>query len=77
MCDMKVFVSVLCCFMLVCGTAANQNGSLEEELSSANSCGSTEKMVDDCFKDLPPHLMEFLQNTKIVITKQEIIAKCK
>ncbi|TDG52272.1 hypothetical protein AWZ03_001102 [Drosophila navojoa] len=77
MCEMKAFVSVLWCFMLVCSTAANQTQSLEEELSSANSCGSTEKMVDDCFKDLPPHLMEFLQNTKIVITKQEIIAKCK
>ncbi|EDW16317.1 uncharacterized protein LOC6574828 [Drosophila mojavensis] len=77
MCEMKAFASVLWCFMLVSSTAANQTRSLEEELSSANSCGSTEKMVDDCFKDLPPHLMEFLQNTKIVITKQEIIAKCK
>ncbi|XP_017846134.1 uncharacterized protein LOC108602513 isoform X2 [Drosophila busckii] len=46
------------------------------QLSRIENCGSTEKMVDSCFKDLPPHLMEFLQNTKIVISKQEIIDKC-
>ncbi|EDV94411.1 GH21009 [Drosophila grimshawi] len=45
-------------------------------LAHMDKCGSTEKMVDECFKDLPPHLMEFLQSTKIVISKQDIIAKC-
>lgn len=76
MCEIKVFVSVVYGLMLFSGTAATQNKSLEE-LPNVDGCGTTEKMVDDCFKDLPPPLMEFLQNTKIVITKQEIIAKCK
>ncbi|KAM8706565.1 hypothetical protein ACLKA7_010777 [Drosophila subpalustris] len=45
-------------------------------LAHVEQCDSTQTMVDQCFKDLPPHLMEFLQNTKIVISKQEIMAKC-
>lgn len=45
-------------------------------LAHGEQCGSTQEMVDECFKDLPPHLMDFLQNTKIVISKQEIMAKC-
>ncbi|XP_073820410.1 uncharacterized protein [Musca autumnalis] len=40
------------------------------------NCGNTPKMVDNCFRDLPPHLMEFLQSPKIVIDQQEIIHKC-
>ncbi|XP_013100650.2 uncharacterized protein LOC106082583 [Stomoxys calcitrans] len=39
-------------------------------------CGSTQKMVDNCFRDLPPHLMEFLQTSKIAINEQEITSKC-
>ncbi|KAH8381709.1 hypothetical protein KR093_011136, partial [Drosophila rubida] len=45
-------------------------------LAHVEQCGNTEKMVDECFKDLPLHLKDFLQNTKIVISKQEITAKC-
>ncbi|XP_075144649.1 uncharacterized protein LOC142219646 [Haematobia irritans] len=39
-------------------------------------CGSTQKMVDNCFRDLPPHLMEFLQTSKIAINEEEINSKC-
>ncbi|XP_017058388.1 uncharacterized protein LOC108099396 [Drosophila ficusphila] len=55
-----------------------QNGAniSQEATEASEDCGSTQKMVDECFKDLPPHLMEFLQNTKIVISKKEITAKC-
>lgn len=40
-------------------------------------CGNTQKMVDNCFRDLSPHLMEFLQTTKIAINEQEITSKCE
>ncbi|XP_055901947.1 uncharacterized protein LOC129938421 [Eupeodes corollae] len=41
------------------------------------NCGETQKMVHECFKNLPPHLMEFLQTTKIVVAnKEEIVSKC-
>ncbi|XP_030559593.1 uncharacterized protein LOC115761792 [Drosophila novamexicana] len=76
----KVFVSVLCCGMVLVAMADLGNETQQQQppaLAHVNKCGSTQKMVDECFKDLPPHLMEFLQNTKIVISKQEIIAKCK
>ncbi|KAH8284378.1 hypothetical protein KR018_010668 [Drosophila ironensis] len=61
----------------------NENSSaVQNEVTNGHrdvaggQCGSTQRMVDECFKDLPPHLMEFLQNTKIVISKKEITAKC-
>lgn len=76
----NVFVSVLCCGMVLVAMADLGNETQQQQppaLAHVNKCGSTQKMVDECFKDLPPHLMEFLQNTKIVISKQEIIAKCK
>ncbi|KRG00097.1 uncharacterized protein Dwil_GK14242 [Drosophila willistoni] len=46
------------------------------QLAHVNKCGNTQKMVDECFNDLPAHLMDFLQNTKTVISKKEITAKC-
>ncbi|KAH8330983.1 hypothetical protein KR067_009702 [Drosophila pandora] len=57
----------------------NENTSMvaiQNEVAIEEQCGNTQRMVDECFKDLPPHLMEFLQNTKIVISKKEITAKC-
>ncbi|KAM7361039.1 uncharacterized protein ACRADG_009367 [Cochliomyia hominivorax] len=39
-------------------------------------CGNTQKMADNCFRDLPPHLMEFLQTSKIAINEQDIVSKC-
>ncbi|KAH8407204.1 hypothetical protein KR222_010495, partial [Zaprionus bogoriensis] len=67
--------------MPFCALAYPRNETEIQSQSSSSSaddsdCGSTENMVDECFKDLPPHLMEFLQNTKIVISKKEILAKC-
>ncbi|KAH8346451.1 hypothetical protein KR084_000723 [Drosophila pseudotakahashii] len=56
---------------------AQMEGNItQSSVAAGEECGSTQKMVDECFKDLPPHLMEFLQNTKIVISKKEIAAKC-
>lgn len=40
-------------------------------------CGNTQKMADNCFRDLPPHLMEFLQTSKIAINEKDILSKCK
>jgi len=63
--------------LVVMAEARNENHqNPPPPLAHVEQCGSTQKMVDECFKDLPPHLMEFLQNTKIVISKQEIMAKC-
>ncbi|EDW97951.1 uncharacterized protein LOC6537694 [Drosophila yakuba] len=56
--------------------AQNEGNMSETTVATGEECGSTQKMVDECFKDLPPHLMDFLQNTKIVISKKEITAKC-
>lgn len=50
--------------------ASNERGAMVK-------CGNTQKMVDNCFRDLPPHLMEFLQTSKIAINEQEITSKCK
>jgi len=57
--------------------AQNEGNISQSAVAVGEECGSTQKMVDECFKDLPPHLMEFLQNTKIVISKKEITQKCK
>ncbi|XP_017140325.1 uncharacterized protein LOC108154532 [Drosophila miranda] len=53
-----------------------QNETKQQTAVPSEDCGSTQRMVDECFKDLPPHLMEFLQNTKIVINKRDITTKC-
>ncbi|XP_067617367.1 uncharacterized protein [Eurosta solidaginis] len=53
--------------------ALTNNGSTA---GNASKCGDTQHMVDECFKDLPPHLMEFLQTTKIAINEREIALKC-
>ncbi|KAH8382556.1 hypothetical protein KR009_004105 [Drosophila setifemur] len=53
--------------------AQNDNSSMVP----SEECGGTQRMVDECFKDLPPHIMEFLQNTRIVISRKEIATKCR
>ncbi|XP_016960331.1 uncharacterized protein LOC108031431 [Drosophila biarmipes] len=57
---------------------AQNEGNISQVAEEAvgGECGSTQKMVDECFKDLPPHLMEFLQNTKTAISKKDITQKC-
>lgn len=40
-------------------------------------CGSTEELVGECSKELPEHLISFLKNFKIDITKEEILTKCE
>uniref|UniRef100_W8C6D8 Uncharacterized protein n=1 Tax=Ceratitis capitata TaxID=7213 RepID=W8C6D8_CERCA len=65
----------------------NSQNDTESRLASAlgnndasngvgSKCGDTQRMVDECFKDLPPHLMEFLQSTKIAINERDISSKC-
>ncbi|XP_034661388.1 uncharacterized protein LOC117896953 [Drosophila subobscura] len=73
-----VFVIVGLAIILI-GIAVPGLGRNETRPTAATlreDCGSTQRMVDECFKDLPPHLMEFLQNTKIVISKRDIMTKC-
>ncbi|EDW24210.1 GL23512 [Drosophila persimilis] len=69
------------CLSIVLGLSIVLMGSAvpglgQNETTLRQDCGSTQRMVDDCFKDLPPHLMEFLQNTKIIISKSDITTKC-
>lgn len=76
----KAFVSRCFLFVLLFTLVHSRNETLQNPpppLAHVEKCGSTQKMVDECFKDLPQHLMEFLQNTKVVISKKEILAKCK
>jgi len=40
-------------------------------------CGSTHKVVDECFKNLPPHLVEFLQTSKVPLNQEDVTNKCK
>ncbi|TMW54300.1 hypothetical protein DOY81_000573 [Sarcophaga bullata] len=61
----------------------NKNSNISSINDSSNSsnnnnimCGNTQKMADNCFRDLPPHLMEFLQTSKIAINEQDIVSKC-
>ncbi|XP_030371183.1 uncharacterized protein LOC115621626 [Scaptodrosophila lebanonensis] len=84
MCVRSILLTICGLYALFALTVAGQNVT-NDKISNNNSslsseeeerCGSTQDMVDECFKDLPPHLMEFLQNTKVVISKKEIIAKC-
>lgn len=59
---------------------SNSNISNNNNTNSNNNnimCGNTQKMADNCFRDLPPHLMEFLQTSKIAINEQDIVSKCK
>ncbi|XP_016991071.1 uncharacterized protein LOC108053011 [Drosophila rhopaloa] len=82
MCVTSSLCSVILIYCLaligVAAEAVAQNsGNISQEVAlPVEECGSTQKMVDECFKDLPPHLMEFLQNTKVVISQKEITAKC-
>lgn len=57
-------------------TEHNENNELDLTPATKVNCGETQAMVDVCFKDLPPHLMEFLQTTKIALNKEEIASKC-
>ncbi|XP_018798760.1 PREDICTED: uncharacterized protein LOC108975012 [Bactrocera latifrons] len=50
--------------------------SSDTAAGAESKCGDTQRMVDECFKDLPPHLMEFLQTTKIANNEREIASKC-
>jgi len=74
-----ILIYVVILLRLVNVVLAQNEGNISESTvaTGREECGSTQKMVDECFKDLPPHLMDFLQNTKIVISKKEITAKCK
>lgn len=58
---------------------SNSNNISNNSITNNNNiiCGNTQKMADNCFRDLPPHLMEFLQTSKIPINEQDIISKCK
>ncbi|XP_052852388.1 uncharacterized protein LOC128262264 [Drosophila gunungcola] len=81
MCERNSLCSVflIYCVVLLAGAVvalAQNAANISQEAVAVEECGSTQKMVDECFKDLPPHLMEFLQNTKIVISQKEIAAKC-
>ncbi|XP_017023290.1 uncharacterized protein [Drosophila kikkawai] len=80
MCVRSSLCSVLFgyCVALLCVTVVvlAENGNITQLALPGEECGSTQGMVDECFKDLPPHLMEFLQNNKIVISKKEITTKC-
>ena len=53
------------------------NGNSNSSNNNNIMCGNTQKMADNCFRDLPPHLMEFLQTSKIAINEQDIVSKCK
>ncbi|XP_055851503.1 uncharacterized protein LOC129915836 [Episyrphus balteatus] len=57
-------------------TEQNEKKVLEFLMVTEVNCGETQTMVDVCFKNLPPHLMEFLQKTKIAVNKDEIASKC-
>lgn len=50
--------------------------SSDSAAGAESKCGDTQRMVDECFKDLPPHLIEFLQTTKIAINERDIASKC-
>ncbi|KAI8123310.1 hypothetical protein FF38_11627 [Lucilia cuprina] len=56
----------------------SNNNNISNNSNSNNNimCGNTQKMADNCFRDLPPHLMEFLQTSKIAINEQDIVSKC-
>lgn len=64
-----VFFCSLCC-------VNSQYNAPTTSTQSDIICGDTQKMVDGCFKDLPPHLMEFLQSTKVAVNKEEVESKC-
>ncbi|XP_054745870.1 uncharacterized protein LOC129250256 [Anastrepha obliqua] len=55
---------------------AATNANNDSTAGTDSKCGDTQRMVDECFKDLPPHLMEFLQTTKIAINERDIASKC-
>ncbi|XP_065367716.1 uncharacterized protein LOC135960368 [Calliphora vicina] len=54
----------------------NSNSNISNNSSNNVMCGNTQKMADNCFRDLPPHLMEFLQTSKIAINEEDIVSKC-
>ncbi|KAI9579158.1 uncharacterized protein LOC119640133 [Glossina fuscipes] len=51
--------------------------TVSPSLKHLAQCGNTQRMVDNCFRDLPPHLMAFLQSKKPAINKNEVLSKCK
>lgn len=46
-------------------------------LAHVMNCGSTDEMVGECSNDLPEHLIDFLQNFRIDISKEDILTKCE
>uniref|UniRef100_A0A1B0FIE2 Uncharacterized protein n=1 Tax=Glossina morsitans morsitans TaxID=37546 RepID=A0A1B0FIE2_GLOMM len=50
--------------------------TVSPSLKHLAQCGNTQRMVDNCFRDLPPHLMTFLQSKKVAINKNEVLSKC-
>lgn len=76
----KILVPLCFLFVPLFTLVYSHNETLQNPpppLAHVEKCGSTQKMVDECFKDLPEPLVEFLQNTKVVVSKKEIFAKCK
>ncbi|XP_037953880.1 uncharacterized protein LOC119684022 [Teleopsis dalmanni] len=72
-------------FFIICCVNSAQDAKLAVNSNTTTThnatvlvhkCGDSKKMVDECFNDLPPHLMEFLQSTKIAINEDEITSKC-
>ncbi|XP_005185963.1 uncharacterized protein LOC101892398 [Musca domestica] len=68
-----VFAAAMSALSTTAATSMIANSNNDRSLVH---CGNTQKMVDNCFRDLPPHLMEFLQSPKIVIDEKEIKNKC-
>lgn len=72
---------IWCLMVIFFAISSIQCGSIDASppppLVRVQNCGSTKEMVRECFQGLSEHLIDFLLNFKINITKEEILKKCK
>lgn len=70
------FVAAFGWFLVLCAMSTLRQEPPHADVD-VDVCGRFPKIVDNCFKDLPPLLKEFLQNNRIIITKEDLIGKCE